>query len=99
MFHIKIMVSRSLKEAVTDLPRLREILCLFIEKAGLILRREGMMASELHVVLRTSRYERDNAQIYANSASMVFVSAFMTIVCNDMLSVYMMVVFKNMEKN
>lgn len=66
----QIMVSRSLKEAVTDLPRLREILCLFIEKAGRILRREGMMASELHVVLRTSRYERDDAQIYANSASM-----------------------------
>ena len=64
----QIMVSRSLKEAVPELPRLREILCLFVEKAGRILRQEEMMASEVHVVLRTSRFEGDASQLYANSA-------------------------------
>ncbi|MBE6416252.1 MAG: Y-family DNA polymerase [Akkermansiaceae bacterium] len=64
----QVMVSRSLKEAVTELPKLREILCLFVEKAGRILRQEGMMASGVHVVLRTSRYEE--TQLYANSASL-----------------------------
>lgn len=63
----QIMVSRSLKEAVSELPRLREILCLFVEKAGRILRLEGMMAATVHVVLRTSRYEVEH--LYANSAS------------------------------
>ena len=63
----QVMVSRSLKDAVTELPRLREILCMFVEKAGRILRQEGMMASEIHVVLRTSRYESE--RLYANSAS------------------------------
>ncbi len=63
----QIMVSRSLKDAVTELSRLREILCLFVEKAGRILRQEEMMASEIAVVLRTSRYETEH--LYANSAS------------------------------
>ena len=65
----QIMVSRSLKEAVEELSRLREILCLFVEKAGRILRQEGMMASEVHVILRTSRYEADTGKLYANYAS------------------------------
>lgn len=65
----QIMVSRSLKEAVPELPRLREILCLFVEKAGRILRQEEMMASEVHVVLRTSRYEVDAGKLYANYSS------------------------------
>lgn len=63
----QVMVSRSLKDAVTELPELRRILCLFVEKAGRILRQEGMMAAAVHVVLRTSRYEE--TLIYANSAS------------------------------
>ena len=63
----QVMVSRSLKDAVTELPELRRILCLFVEKAGRILRQEGMMAAAVHVVLRTSRYEE--TQFYANSDS------------------------------
>ena len=63
----QVMVSRSLKDAVTEFQQLREILCLFVEKAGRILRQEGMMAAAVHVVLRTSRYETE--QLYANSAS------------------------------
>ncbi len=63
----QVMVSRSLKDAVTELTQLREILCLFVEKAGRILRQEGMMAAGVHVVLRTSRYEE--TLLYANSAS------------------------------
>lgn len=63
----QVMVSRTLKEAVTGLPQLREILCLFVEKAGRILRQEEMMASEVHVVLRTSRYEEEMS--YGNTAS------------------------------
>lgn len=64
----QVMVSRSLKEAVSGLPELREILCLFVEKAGRILRQESMMAAEVQVVLRTSRYE--SAQLYANAAAL-----------------------------
>lgn len=60
----QIMVSRSLREGVRDLPTLREALCRFVEKAGRILRHEGMMCSEVHVVLRTSRF-RDDANLYA----------------------------------
>lgn len=63
----QVMVSRSLKESVTELSQLREILCMFVEKAGRILRQEGMKASEVHVVLRTSRYESE--RLYANAAS------------------------------
>ena len=64
----QVMVSRSLKEAVNDLASLREILCLFVEKAGRILRQEEMMASEVQVVLRTSRYE--SANLYSNAAAL-----------------------------
>lgn len=64
----QVMVSRSLKDAVTDLGELREILCLFVEKAGRILRQEEMMAAEVQVVLRTSRYESSHQ--YANAAAM-----------------------------
>ena len=64
----QVMVSRSLKEPVQDLQQLREILCLFVEKAGRVLRQEEMMAAEVQVVLRTSRYE--STQLYANAAAM-----------------------------
>ncbi len=63
----QVMVSRSLNDAVTELPLLREILCLFVEKAGRILRQEKMMAAAVHVVLRTSRYEEEH--LYANTAA------------------------------
>lgn len=57
----QVMVSRSLKEGIKELPVLREALCRFVEKAGRILRGEGLMASQLFVILRTSRYnESDN---------------------------------------
>lgn len=64
----QVMVSRSLKAAVADLGALREILCLFVEKAGRIMRQEAMMASEVQVVLRTSRYESTN--LYSNAAAL-----------------------------
>lgn len=66
----QIMVSRTLKDAVPEFDRLREILCLFVEKAGRILRQEEMMAAEVHVVLRTSRYEEESGRLYANCAGM-----------------------------
>lgn len=52
----QVMVSRSLKEGIKELPTLREALCRFVEKAGRILRGEGLMASQLFVILRTSRF-------------------------------------------
>lgn len=54
----QIMVSRSLKEGITDLPTLRESLCRFVEKAARKLRDNRLMATQLFVVLRTSRYEQ-----------------------------------------
>lgn len=54
----QVMVSRSLREGVTELPLLRETLCRFVEKAGRILRDEGLMATQVFVLLRTSHYER-----------------------------------------
>ena len=60
----QIMVSRSLKDGVSDLATLREALCRFVEKAGRILRQEWMMCSTLYVLLRTSRY-REGEQLYA----------------------------------
>ena len=66
----QIMVSRTLKEAVSELAQLRDIICLFVEKAGRILREEGMMASEVSVVLRTSYYEADASRLYSNSGSL-----------------------------
>lgn len=57
----QVMVSRSLKEGIRDIATLRESLCRFVEKAGRILRSEGLMASQLFVILRTSRFnETDN---------------------------------------
>lgn len=53
----QIMVTRSLKDGIGELPLLREVLCRFTEKAGRSLREEGMVATRLHVILRTSRYE------------------------------------------
>lgn len=52
----QVMVSRSLKEGIKELSVLREALCRFVEKAGRILRADGLMASQLFVILRTSRY-------------------------------------------
>lgn len=54
----QIMVSRSLREGITDLPPLRESLCRFVEKAARKLRDNSLMATQLYVVLRTSRYEQ-----------------------------------------
>ncbi len=62
----QVMVSRSLKEGVSDLPTLRDVLLRFVEKAARTLRGQGLMAEEVHVVLRTSRYE-EAGQLYANS--------------------------------
>ncbi len=62
----QVMVSRSLKEGVTELPVLRDVLQRFVEKAARTLRGQGLMAEELHVVLRTSRYE-EAGKLYANS--------------------------------
>ncbi len=62
----QVMVSRSLKEGVSELPLLREVLQRFVEKAARTLRGQELMAEELHVVLRTSRYE-DAGLLYANS--------------------------------
>jgi len=60
----QIMVTRSLKDGVNDMETLRQALCRFTEKAGRILRSEGMMASRILVMLRTSRYET-GAGLYA----------------------------------
>ncbi len=62
----QVMVSRSLKEGVSDLPTLRDVLLRFVEKAARTLRGQGLMAEEIHVVLRTSLYE-EAGQLYANS--------------------------------
>lgn len=60
----QIMVSRTLKDPISELPPLRDALCRFVEKAGRVLRSEGLMAAGVHVVLRTSRYE-DAERLYA----------------------------------
>lgn len=62
----QIMVSRSLKEGISELPVLRETLCRFVEKAAATLRRHELMARNIFVVLRTSRFEEE-AMSYANS--------------------------------
>lgn len=62
----QVMVSRTLSEAIDDPVVLRDALCRFVEKAGRILRNEGLMAAAVHVVLRTSRYE-DTERLYAES--------------------------------
>lgn len=62
----QIMVSRSLKEGITELCTLRESLCRFVEKAARTLRRHELMARNVFVILRTSRYE-DTSMTYANS--------------------------------
>ncbi len=62
----QVMVSRSLKEGIHELSVLRDILQRFVEKAARTLRGQGLMSEEVHVVLRTSRYE-EAGQLYANS--------------------------------
>ncbi len=61
----QIMVSRSLKEGITELPELRDVLCRFVEKAGRTLRENGLMASAVYVVLRTSRFVTSDSARYA----------------------------------
>lgn len=56
----QVMVSRTLKEGVRDVTVLRDALSRFTEKAGRILRQEGLMASGVYVILRTSRYEQSD---------------------------------------
>lgn len=63
----QVMVSRTLSEAIDDPNLLRDALCRFVEKAGRILRSEGLMAAAVYVVLRTSRYE-DADRLYAESS-------------------------------
>lgn len=62
----QIMVSRSLKEGISDFSALRGILCRFVEKAARHLREEGLLAQEVQVVLRTSRYEQ-GTRLYADA--------------------------------
>ncbi len=62
----QVMVSRSLKAGVSELPVLRDVLQRFVEKAARTLRGQGLMSEEVHVVLRTSRYE-EAGRLYANS--------------------------------
>ncbi len=62
----QVMVSRSLREGVEELPILRDALMRFVEKAARTLRGQGLMATQLHVVLRTSRFE-EAGRLYANS--------------------------------
>lgn len=54
----QVMVSRTMKDGIREVAILRDALSRFTEKAGRILRSEGLMASEVYVVLRTSRYEQ-----------------------------------------
>ena len=67
----QVMVTRTLQEGITELPPLRDSLCRFVEKAGRILRGEGLMASSLYVILRTSRFE-EAGRLYANEAGCSF---------------------------
>ncbi len=62
----QVMVSRSLREGVSELPVLRDVLLRFVEKAARTLRGQGLMAEEVQVILRTSRYE-EAGRLYANS--------------------------------
>lgn len=54
----QVMVSRTMKEAVRDIDTLRDALSRFTEKAGRVLRGEGLLAGSLYVILRTSHYEQ-----------------------------------------
>lgn len=69
----QVMVSRTLAEAIDDMGLLRDALCRFVEKAGRILREEGLMAAAVYVVLRTSRYEETD-RLYAESNGCVLPS-------------------------
>ncbi len=64
----QIMVSRSLKEGIGDLETLRRAMQHFVERAARTLRHSGLMAGEVHTILRTSRYE-DAGKLYANAGS------------------------------
>lgn len=65
----QVMVSRTMKEGVRELSILHDALSRFTEKAGRILRSEGLLASEVYVVLRTSRYEQAE-RLMSDSAGM-----------------------------
>ncbi len=62
----QVMVSRSLKEGVSDLPTLRRVMQHFVERAARTLRDHELMASEVHAILRTSRFE-EAGKLYANA--------------------------------
>ncbi len=64
----QVMVSRSLKEGVGELATLRGVMQHFVERAARTLRGNALMASELHVILRTSRFE-EAGKLYANTRS------------------------------
>lgn len=64
----QVMVSRTLQEGATDLALLRDVLCRFVEKAARTLRREALVASEISVVLRTSRFA-DSSHLYVGHRS------------------------------
>jgi len=64
----QVMVSRTLSEGVTEFALLRDVLCRFVEKAGRTLRREALVASEVAVVLRTSRFA-DSSRLYIGHRS------------------------------
>lgn len=65
----QVMVSRTMKAGIRDIATLRDALSRFTEKAGRILRSEGLLASEVYVVLRTSRYEQAE-RLMSDSAGM-----------------------------
>ncbi len=62
----QIMVSRSLKEGIDDWESLRGVLCEFVEKAARNLRKEGLLARDVQVILRTSPFDQQTQQ-YASS--------------------------------
>lgn len=61
----QVMVSRSLREGITEFSELRELLCRFVEKAARTLRKNGLMASGICVSLRTSRFIASEEARYA----------------------------------
>ncbi len=65
----QIMVSRSLKEGIDDWDSLRGVLCEFTEKASRTLRKEGLLARDVQVILRTSPFEQLSQQ-YSSSLAM-----------------------------
>ncbi len=65
----QIMVSRSLKEGISDWGQLRGVLCQFVEKASRTLRKEGLLARDVQVLLRTSPFDHHKQQ-YSSSLTL-----------------------------